>query len=140
MPVISLSEWPRLGQCSWGWTEGSIAVLLSGGGRADLDDQVAFLERSSFRFPKAVSEPAAVHPETPAAARQVVERAADLLGLHWSLDQLHAAIDGSEIGQVIGDVRALRAAGEEQAGEAHRIDHVVGTRLPRQQLVVGGAD
>ena len=69
-----------------------------------------------------------------------VERLADLLGQHRPLDQLDLAVDRGEVGEVVGDVRALRAAGEQQAGEAHRVDHIVGAGLLREQLVVGGAD
>src|SRR5690606_41504452 len=98
MPATSSPGWRRSEPCSSGSTDASVAVLLGGAGRANLDDQVAIFERFRLRLPEAVGEPAAINPEASAAARQIVERAADFLGLHRPFDQLHPPVDCSELG------------------------------------------
>ena len=55
---------------------------------------------------------------------------------HLPLDQLDAARNRGEVGQVIGNMRTLGTARQQQAGEPYWIDDIVGTGLPGQELIV----
>src|SRR5690606_17168387 len=81
--------------------------------RKDFDDDVAGLQRFRLLFPEAVGIAGAIDPQALAAACQRVERAADLLWAHRPLDQLYAAADRGEIGEVVGNVCSLCASGEQ---------------------------
>src|SRR3546814_6718811 len=56
------------------------------------------------------------------AHRHVGERLAVRGGADHALRELDAAAADGEVGEIVGDVLPMGGAGEEKAGEAHRLD------------------
>ena len=121
-------------------TVGAVAFLFPAQGRDDLDDDVSGLERLAFGFPETQRLSVAINAQASPAARQFADRLAAFVFGHLAFDQMDAARNAGEVGEIFADMFALGAAGQQQAGEAHGVDDDVRPSLPRERFVVVCAD
>src|SRR3546814_14947166 len=106
---------------------------------SDWSSDVALPIYFRLGLPKTVGLALAVEADRD-ALRHLGERLAVLVGADHALRELDAAAAGGEVGEIVGDVLPMGGAGEEKAGEAHRIDDGCRAGLAGEQLVVGIAD
>src|SRR3546814_10232278 len=77
-------------------------------------------------FPEAIGLAAAIDAQAAAAAGELVDAAADFFAADRSFDELDAPRNPRQVGHIVGDMRAFGRSGEQQAGEADRVDDIVG--------------
>ena len=118
----------------------AIALGFAIGGRHDFYHDVAGLQFLAFGFPEPQRLAVAIDAQAAPARVQLADRLAALGRGDLALDQLDTPRHAGKIGEVVGDMFALGAAGKQQPGKADRVDDVVRARLPRERFVVVGAD